>query len=60
MVIPLWVSFQKKNYFTKIQYIFKAQMAIMLRDTVLENGLELNLSFWPISKLNKTNPNLIF
>ena len=50
----------QKIYFTKFRYVFKAQMAIMLRGIMLENGLELNLPFWPISKLNKTNPNLIF
>ena len=49
-----------KIYFTKFRYVFKAKIATKLRDIILENGLELNHLFWPISKLNKTNPNLIF
>ena len=50
----------RKTNFTEIQYDLKAQIAIKLRGIVLENGLEPNLLFWPISKLNKINPNPIF
>ena len=35
-----------KIYLIKIRYVFKAQKAIKLRDTMLQNGLELNPSFW--------------
>ena len=50
----------KNIYFTKFRCVSKAQMAIKLRGIILENGLEPNLLFWPISKLNKINPNPIF